>query len=195
MIRLRILTEIKEVDHNLKLIEDAVKAVRELDVLVGIPQEKNSRPGTISNAELAFIHTHGARTKAMAKDMEENMSKGVSYGKAYDLYISSKGSPLHRIPPRPIIEPAIENSKQQIGEMLKKPMQKALDGDKQGAIEALEKVGMQGQNIVRAWFTNPKNNWAPNSPETIKLKGSDKPLIDTGELRKSITYVVRKRGK
>ena len=28
-------------------------------------------------------------------------------------------------------------------------MQKALDGDKQGAIEALEKVGMQGQNIQR----------------------------------------------
>lgn len=192
---MKILTEIKEIDNNLKLIQDAIKTIEELGVLVGIPQETNSRPGTISNAELAFIHTHGARTKSMTKDMDKNMAKGVSYGKAYDLYISSKGSPLHRIPPRPIIEPAIEDSKEQIGDMLKKPMMKALDGDKQGAIEALEKVGMQGQNIVRAWFTNPKNNWAANSPKTIKIKGSSRPLIDSGELRKAITYIVRKRGK
>ncbi|MBY6921870.1 hypothetical protein HYH30_19035, partial [Clostridium botulinum] len=43
----------------------------------------------------------------------------------------------------------------------------------------------------RAWFTNPSNNWAENSAETIKRKDSDKPLIDTGELRKSITYVIK----
>jgi hypothetical protein len=65
-------------------------------------------------------------------------------------------------------------------------------------------VEVQGQNIARAWFTNPANNWAPNSDITIngskpdkngkqfiKGKGSDQPLIDTGELRKSIIYVVK----
>lgn len=192
---MEIFAEIKEIDHGLKQIQEAVKAIRDLNVLVGIPQDKSSRPGTISNAELAYIHTHGARTKAMTKDMDKDMAKGVSYGKAYDLYIGSKGSPLHRIPPRPIIEPALKDSREQIGEMLKRPMQRALDGDKQGAIEALDRVGMQGQNIVRAWFTNPKNNWSPNSPKTIKIKGSSRPLIDSGELRKSITYVVRKKGK
>lgn len=192
---MKILTEIKEIDHGLKLMADAVKAIRVLDVLVGIPQEKDSRPGMISNSELAFIHTHGARTGAMSKDMDKSMSKGVSYAKAHDLYVKSKGSPLHRIPPRPIIEPAFDDSKEQIAEMLKWPMQKALDGDKQGAIESLEKVGMQGQNIVRAWFNNPKNNWEANSPLTVKLKGSSNPLIDSGELRKSITYVVRKGGR
>ncbi len=163
MVRLKILTEIKELDHNLKSIQDAIKSIRELDVLVGVPQEKDSREGAISNAELAFIHT--------------------------------KGSPLRGIPARPIIEPAIEDNKEQVAELIKKSAQKALDGNKEGAIESLERVGMQGQNIVRAWFTNPKNNWAPNSPKTIKLKGSTRPLIDSGELRKSITYVVRKRGR
>ncbi|MDU5080234.1 hypothetical protein [uncultured Tissierella sp.] len=160
---MKILTEIKELDHNLKSIQDAIKSIRELDVLVGVPQEKDSREGAISNAELAFIHT--------------------------------KGSPLRGIPARPIIEPAIEDNKEQVAELIKKSAQKALDGNKEGAIESLERVGMQGQNIVRAWFTNPKNNWAPNSPKTIKLKGSTRPLIDSGELRKSITYVVRKRGR
>lgn len=162
MINIRVLTEIKEFDHNLKSIEDAIKAIRELDVLVGIPQEK-TRDGPVSNAELAFIH--------------------------------SKGSPLKGIPARPIIEPAIEDSKEQIAELIKGSAQKALDGNKEGAIESLERVGMQGQNIVRAWFTNPRNNWAPNSPKTIKIKKSARPLIDSGELRKSITYIVRKGGK
>lgn len=160
---MNVLVEIKELDHNLKPIEDAIKAIKELDVLVGVPQEKSSRDGTVSNAELAFIH--------------------------------SKGSPLRGIPARPIIEPAIEDSKEQIAELIKKSAQKALDGDKEGAIESLEKAGMQGQNIVRAWFTNPRNNWPENSERTIKLKGSSRPLIDSGELRKSITYVVRKRVK
>ena len=41
-------------------------------------------------------------------------------------------------------------------------------------------------------FENPKNNWPPNSPRTIAKKGSDVPLIDTGELRKSITHVIRR---
>ncbi len=35
----------------------------------------------------------------------------------------------------------------------------------------------------------------PNADSTIKAKGSDKPLIDTGQLRSSITYVVIPGGK
>ena len=41
------------------------------------------------------------------------------------------------------------------------------------------------------WFENPQNGWPPNSPRTIRRKGSDQPLVDTGEMRKAITYVVR----
>ena len=32
--------------------------------------------------------------------------------------------------------------------------------------------------------------WAPLKPETIRRKGSDKILIDTGDLRRSISYEV-----
>lgn len=31
----------------------------------------------------------------------------------------------------------------------------------------------------------------PNAPSTVAAKGSDKPLIDTGQLRSSISYLVR----
>ena len=75
-----------------------------------------------------------------------------------------------------------------------KVLKTAVQGDFQGSLEDMERLGLKAQNVCRKWFVNPENGWAPNSPATIARKGSDRPLIDTGELRKSITYVVRKRG-
>ncbi len=75
-----------------------------------------------------------------------------------------------------------------IAKQLKKVATTALNG--LDPSNELEKTGMLGQNIARAWFTNPDNAWAPNSPVTIAMKGSDKPLIDTAEMRKAIVYVV-----
>ncbi len=34
--------------------------------------------------------------------------------------------------------------------------------------------------------------WAPNAPRTVAEKGSAKPLVDTGLMSQSLTYVVRK---
>ncbi|EMS9660240.1 hypothetical protein WMA07_000908 [Klebsiella aerogenes] len=36
--------------------------------------------------------------------------------------------------------------------------------------------------------------WVPNSPVTIALKGSDKPLIDTGVMLNSVTFEIHKYG-
>ena len=33
-----------------------------------------------------------------------------------------------------------------------------------------------------------------NAPSTIRKKKSDKPLIDTGKMRQSVKYVIRKKG-
>ena len=73
-----------------------------------------------------------------------------------------------------------------------------MDGNEAESIKQLEKAGLEGQSASQDWFTNPKNGWPPNSPavQEAKLKkGADepKPLIDTGELRKSLTYVIRER--
>lgn len=50
-------------------------------------------------------------------------------------------------------------------------MENIYTGDSmQTAMQHLEAVGMYAQNIVRAWFTNPNNGWAANSPLTIAKK-------------------------
>lgn len=110
------------------------------------------------------------------------------------LYIHTNGSPANNIPPRPVVEPAIQDSKEEIGTLLKEAILKALEGDTGGAMAGMERAGTQGENAVKGWFTNPKNNWAENAESTKKRKGSSKPLIDTEQLRKSITHVVKKKG-
>jgi hypothetical protein len=172
-----------------KLLEE----VSRLQVYVGIPEEKSSRPGDgeITNAELCYIHTHG--------------------------------SPLHGIPARPIIEPAIEaeDNKEAISVELSEALKSVLDGKPQTARAHLEKAGQEGEESARDWFEDPRNQWPPNSPETVRrkierLRGKRKAaalaayeggqstyeyrgsthsvnleLVDTEELRKSITYVVK----
>ena len=137
------------------------------EVYVGISDETTTREKgePVTNAELMFIHTNG--------------------------------SPINNIPARPVIEPAIEDDKDRLASMMEGVFLSAEKGDTDGALKKLKLAGMRAQNVCRSWFTNPKNGWAPNSPRTAarkRAKGSTdpKPLIDTGELRKSITYFIKR---
>lgn len=183
---------------NADIVRRIMQDLEKKQVYVGVPEggdndrsnignEENATG--ITNAELVYIHTHGVRKAEMRAEMNPKVESGeMTYSKAYELYLQSHGSPLWHSSPRPIIEPAIEHSKEKVAKQLQKVASTALNG--QDPASELEKAGMLGQNIVRAWFTNPSNGWEPNSPRTIKMKGSEKPLIDTGEMRKAIIYVV-----
>lgn len=154
--------DLKKTSYNKDLLKKLQKTLESASVYVGIPQDKNARvEGEVTNASLLYLH--------------------------------SKGSPLAHLPARPVIEPALEDTenKLRLVELLTKATKEALRGDEEGFKRGLQVTGMFAQNICRGWFVNPKNNWAPLSPITIAKKGSDKPLIDTGQLRKAITYVVK----
>lgn len=187
------------------LTEDIIKSLNDLSkktVCIGIPDSTKHENTELSNAQILFLNTNGVRDKSMINEMQHNLDNGTPYSKAHELYIHEHGSPLYNIPPRPVLEPAIENSKEQIAELMKDAVDTAMEGN--NVTPVLEKVGIQGQNIARDWFTNPENKWPPNSELTIngskpdkngnqyiKGKGSDRPLIDTGEMRKSITYTIK----
>lgn len=133
-------------------------------VYVGVPEDKSARKkGVVTNAQLMYLH--------------------------------SNGSALQGIPARPIIEPAIEapDNKALIAKQLGAAARATLDAKPDEANDSLELAGMQGRDASVNWFTDPRNNWAPNSPVTIARKGSDRPLIDTGELRRSLTYLVEEK--
>lgn len=175
------------------MVNKLMKSLNNMDVLVGIPEEQSKREDdkNINNAQLAFLLTNGTRQKQMRDDMSKDVNES-GYHKAYEMYIQSHGSPLWHSPPRPIIEPAIEDDKEVIAELLKEAMKATLDNDMATAEKYLGLAGMEAQGASQDWFTNPKNGWAPNAQSTIDKKGSDKPNISSGNLRGSITYVVRK---
>lgn len=54
---------------------------------------------------------------------------------------------------------------------------------------ALGRVGIKGMNICKGAFRERGyGEWKALKPSTIKAKGSDAPLVDTGVLRNSITW-------
>jgi hypothetical protein len=55
-------------------------------------------------------------------------------------------------------------------------------------------LGLIANNIINVAFTSAGfGTWPPDSARTIKKKGSSAPLIDTGQLRRSITHDVIER--
>lgn len=73
----------------------------------------------------------------------------------------------------------------------RKAFEKAIkDGN---AEEFAKKVGIQAERVIQEAFeTSGWGQWKPNAEATKRRKGSDKPLIDTGELRRSISSEVIK---
>lgn len=174
------------VDNSAKLI-DRVNSLAMSDVLVGIPKEKSARTDIpMSNAAIGYIHEFG--------------------------------SPLHNIPARPFLYPGIRKCQAEIIQVLKQGAQDALAGKGSNQV-TLNKVGLIARNSVVNELTNPNPAYAPLKPATIRgrlrktaagrrqlkklsgaaaltawASGNIKPLIDTGQLRASITYVVKKVG-
>lgn len=178
-----LIPQVKVVKKDLGLIElfKAMKQLERTDVLVGIPSERASRSG----AEPFYLM--GQRKKLLARHEPVN--------NAQLLFIHTKGSPLRNIPARPVIEPAITDpdNRKMITDQLAEAGAAALEGDPLAARKHLELAGQVATSLVKDWFTNPKNHWAPNAPSTIARKHSDRPLIDIGALRRAITYVVREK--
>lgn len=60
------------------------------------------------------------------------------------------------------------------------------------AQHALNTIGVVAKGIVQDEIVN--GGFAPNAPSTVRKKGSEQPLIDTGHMRQSVNFVVRKAG-
>ena len=156
----------------------AQKIMDSMPLYVGIPEEKTNRDGMLNNAQLAYLH--------------------------------SNGSAVNNMPARPFLEPAIEQPEvlNKMANQFKEAFISAMDGDQGGAYAHLSKAGMYGANAAKQYIGS--ENLAPNAPITIeggwmrnkvsgkpfyvKGKGSSAPLIDTGSLRSSITYVIGGKG-
>ena len=162
-----------------------VQGITRLAAYVGVPAAGRRERST------QLLKMAGTAAGKRRQKLEKAAQSDVTNAEL--LFIHTKGSPLRRIPARPVLEPAIEaeGNKQAIASELAGSVKASLAGDKEGSVKKMKRAALAGQNAARGWFTDSRNHWAPNAPGTIKRKGSDRPLIDTGALRAAIVGIIK----
>ena len=94
------------------------------------------------------------------------------------------------IPSRPFLRDSVDNHESEINEMITQMRDYIINGGT--AERVLKKFGIFQKKLIQEEIVS--GDFAPNAEETIKRKGSDKPLIDTGRMRQSVNYVIEEKG-
>lgn len=118
---------------------------------------------------------------------KEEISIGINNAEL--MYIHENGSPINNLPARPVLQLTINYT---IHTLFPQTLKRIDDGcfnknwSKKEVKTELEKMCIRIQNYARNVIYR-SNLLAPNKPSTIKAKGSDRPLLNTGQLARSIT--------
>jgi hypothetical protein len=182
----------KLVKSNKKAFDKKLKEATKMEVYVGVPSAKASRPddGGVNNAQIAFTH--------------------------------DRGSPANNIPARPFMAPGIARVAHRVGELLKKAANAVMNPTKPASPDAmLTAAGFVAEESIKgvimsgigpplspATIANrhrkrggkmrqAEKDYANHiaggmSPAKAQEAAGILPLIDTGQMLNSITHVVRK---
>lgn len=103
------------------------------------------------------------------------------------------GSQTNNIPPRDFLMMPLTEKKKDLINFLGSPaVKKRIEAGNIKGVFGL--LGLKAEEIVQnAFQSSGFGKWPALKPATIKAKGSSKPLIDTGQLRRSIASEVVKR--
>ena len=125
------------------------------------------------------------------------------------LGIHTRGSPIMRIPPRPVVQPALaqEGLRAEMGEQLLASCEAAMEGDLSGMRQGLEDAGQRGADGIREYIDAGIS--PPNSPVTlsggwiynrvakkgvlVEGKAGDKTMLDTGALYNDFDWEISGR--
>jgi hypothetical protein len=110
--------------------------------------------------------------------------------------IQEFGSISKGIPPRSFLRMPLEEKKTELVKWLQKQDLEKMLQSKDFLKDTLARWGVKAEEIVDSAFsTSGFGKWLANSPATTEKKKSSKPLINTQQLRRSITSeVVSKNG-
>lgn len=157
------------VQDNLAAVLAAIQDLVGREVLVGIPSSNATRsedePGApINNAQLGYIHEHGA--------------------------------PASNIPARPFLVPGVQAVEERVGDCMQAAARAALRGNQEVVDGQLNRAGLIAQSAARYQLNSGQHEaLAQATIVARRRKGrtGTQPLVDTGQLRNSITYVIREK--
>lgn len=125
------------------------------------------------------------------------------------LGIHTRGSPIMRIPPRPVVQPALakEGVRSEMASCLIESCEAAFEGNLAGTRRGLEDAGKRGADGIREYID--AGIPPPNSPVTlsggwiynrvakkgvmVKGKAGDKPMLDTGALYNDFDFEIAEK--
>lgn len=187
----------KDTDIGYEAIIRRIKKVGHLEVAVGVMGSKAIKGGAMTQVDLAIIHEYGATIQhpggtSFGFKKKGDIKKGkVRFLKKGEGVISlgKTGSHTITIPPRPAHAIAFDENKKDLQKHKKRLFDDYVMG-KTALKQALSSLGqIHSTNIKNAIQAGDKLE--PNAPSTIRKKGSDKPLFDTGNMLRAITHKVR----
>jgi hypothetical protein len=181
------------IQDNVTRVVDGITELVGKQVLVGIPESDTERDdsGAITNAALGYIHEFG--------------------------------SPPANIPARPFLIPGVQSVEDEVVGKLEKAADAALRGDKKASDEYLNAAGLTGEIAARDAIqegdfvplspytianrfldrrTQTRRQDEEHylalvaggmSPEGAQNATGIRPLINTGQLRNSLTHIVRRK--
>lgn len=167
---------------------------RGYQVRVGFMEDAMYQDGK-SVATIAAIQEFGATINVAAGSVTVYRLKGkkgqllrkgrfVRKAKANFVTTHARGAHTITIPPRPFFRNMIKKGAPHWGHDLATAL-RAND------LDVARALGVLGNQLVGEIQTSiNETNDPPNAPSTIRRKGAAKPLIDTGQMWKSVSYVV-----
>lgn len=172
---------VKVVSDNSQLLVAGMDFMMHHRLLVGWPESTKARQ------EMEVQSVQGRRKVAVTGPAQIT--------NAALAYIHDNGSPIRGIPAREFLRPGIVSVKDRIADRLEKVGKAALAGNTTAAEEQLHAAGLIAVSGVRNKIT--MGPFVPLRPATLaarKRKGfrGTKPLIVTGQLRNSCSYVLEK---
>ncbi len=166
-------------DKLLKLKEEFSK---KYVTRVGVLGQKNNR---IPIKEGESHAQYKIRVKSILRKQQEE--KGNEEKTNAEIGLKQEvGSLSEHIPRRSFLEMPLTLKMPDYYKTFSNQLMKAID---EGNIKPVYvNLGIKGEQIVQMAFASRGfGQWPDNSPVTVARKGSSSPLIDTGQLRKSIT--------
>lgn len=163
-----LMADVEERDLGWKKFVRDMNRLHKLSVAVGLPEGEDVKART----------SKGSGRKPFTK-----MSDLVLVGAVHEF-----GAPNRGIPERSWLRSAFDRNRQRIEHVLDQALDHVMTG-RFDVQQALSLVGESFTNVVKRNFLKIT---PALSDKTIKRKKSSKPLIDSGQMRASITWVIRK---
>lgn len=144
------------------------------------------------------ITSDGVKFQKMLKELaEKEVRVGFQQGKAADengtdicdIAAWNELGTVH-IPARPFLRQSVDDNLSKINNFLQEKKKDLVSGI--SAEQVLKEIGIFQKDLIQEKITD--GDFAPNAESTVKKKGSSKPLIDTGRMRQSVNYEIKKKG-